>query len=473
MIQYDADAGPQSRRLRKIAIIPGKTAIIMNPLLRKLQNISGKEERRIIGLMSGTSMDGLDIALCRFRGCGAGTRFELEKFLSVDYPDDVNRQLISFATSECIDPQLLCVWHTWLAHLHAGYIRQALKDWDVSPEDVDLLASHGQTIYHAPRHKHKMDGMPHATLQIGDGDHLAHQTGIITISDFRQRDTARGNEGAPLAAYGDYLLFSSPDTHRVLLNIGGISNFTWLPAGVDAFPPLSFDTGPGNTLIDAATRWLFTGLRFDKGGALAASGKVHKDLLALLMQHPYFGKPAPKTTGFEVFHLNWVETCMAEAGVVMEDDLPDAGRDDRPEEMETGSPDSLNTGGGKEQDDGGKAEADEGEQRNTTLKPDTISAVDLLATLTQLTVETVAGQIRETLPDSEPAQVCVSGGGAYNDTLMDGLRKALDPVPVARIDELGVSADAKEALFFAALANELLCGEDTRLHLGKISLPDK
>jgi anhydro-N-acetylmuramic acid kinase len=445
----------------------------MNPLLRKLQNISGKRERRIIGLMSGTSMDGLDIALCRFRGCGAGTQFELEKFLSVDYPDDVNRQLISFATSDCIDPQLLCIWHTWLAHLHGGYIRQALKDWNVSPEDVDLVASHGQTIFHAPRHKHNMDGMPHATLQIGDGDHLAHQTGIITISDFRQRDTARGNEGAPLAAYGDYLLFSTPDSHRLLLNIGGISNFTWLPAGAGKFPPMSFDTGPGNTLIDAATRRHFTGLRFDKGGALAASGKVHKELLALLLQHPYFSRPAPKTTGFEVFHLGWVDTCMLEAGVVMEDDLPDAGRDDRPDEMETGPRDIQASETGEMQDDDGRPGRGKKLPPGSKMKPDTISAVDLLATLTQLTVETVARQIRMVLPDDEPAQVCVSGGGAYNDTLMGGLCKALDPVPVVRTDELGVPADAKEALFFAALANELVCGEDTRLHLGKISLPDE
>ena len=479
----------------------------MNPLLKKLENISQKKERRIIGLMSGTSMDGLDIALCRFRGSGPGMRFELEEFTSVTYPEEVNLQLISFATSDCLDPQLLCVWHTWLAQLHAAYVRQALKAWNLPADEVDLLASHGQTIYHAPRHKHNMEGMPHATLQIGDGDHLAHQTGIITISDFRQRDTARGNEGAPLAAYGDYLLFSNADTHRVLLNIGGISNFTWLPAGSGEFPPLSFDTGPGNTLIDAATRKHFTGMQFDKGGALAASGTVHNELLALLMQHPYFEKSAPKTTGFEIFHMTWVESSMAQAGLVMEDDLPDAGRADRPdglrkhsgtasmtepaedagqeiseeidqkqggqsgreEGMQSGREEGKHAAPGK---DGGKADKMEA-LKNKRLEPDTLSAVDLLATLTRLTVETVADQIKKVIPEGEQAQVCVSGGGAYNDTLMAGLKEALDPVPVTRIDDLGVSADAKEALFFAALANELVCGEDTRLHLGKISLPDK
>ncbi len=399
----------------------------MNPLLKKLEKISSKKKRRIIGLMSGTSMDGLDIALCRFSGSGTRTSFELEEFTTVSYPDDVNRQLIGFAAAECLDPQLLCVWHTWLAHLHARHVNEALEAWKVDAEDVDLIASHGQTLYHAPKHKHNMKGMPNATFQIGDGDHIAHLTGIITISDFRQRDTARGNEGAPLAAYGDYLLFSDPGTHRILLNVGGISNFTWLPTGSGPFPPLSFDTGPGNTLIDAAARQYFTGLRFDAGGGLAGTGTVHAGLLGLLRQHPYFKIPPPKTTGFEVFHLNWVENCLDELGLLMVD---------------------------------------------KRLHPDRMQAVDLLATLTRLTVGTIADQIRNILPQGEAAEVLVSGGGAYNDTLVNGLREVLQPVPVSRIDDLGVPADAKEALFFAALANELVCGEDTRLHLGKISLPD-
>ena len=432
----------------------------MNPLLIKLEKISSKKERRIIGLMSGTSMDGLDIALCRFRGSGTATEFDLEEFTSVSYPEDVNRQLIAFATSDCIDPQLLCVWHTWLAHLHAGYINVALKNWKVKAADVDLVASHGQTLYHAPKHKHNMEGMPHATLQIGDGDHIAHHSGIITISDFRQRDTARGNEGAPLAAYGDYLLFSDPKKHRVLLNIGGISNFTWLPADSVTFPPMSFDTGPGNTLIDAATRKHFTGLRYDKGGGLAARGKVHSGLLDLLKKHPYFGKPAPKTTGFEVFHLKWVEQCMADLGLRMQGDVPGAGREESGDKT-PGNEDSGNGDSGNE-DSGNEASG----------KMEALRAVDLLATLTRLTVESIADQIQSILPGDEPAEVYVSGGGAYNDTLLKELGARLDPVPVTNTGKLGVSADAKEALFFAALANELVSGEDTRLHLGKISLPD-
>ncbi len=456
----------------------------MNPILKKLEKISSQKERRIIGLMSGTSMDGLDIALCRFRGSGTATDFELEEFTSVGYPEDVNHQLIAFATADCIDPQLLCVWHTWLAHLHAGYIKVALKNWKAEAADVDLVASHGQTIYHAPRHKHNLEGMPHATLQIGDGDHIAHQTGIITISDFRQRDTARGNEGAPLAAYGDYLLFSDPEKHRIMLNIGGISNFTWLPAGSDTFPPMSFDTGPGNTLIDAATREHFTGLRYDKGGGLAARGNVHSGLIDLLKQHPYFGKPAPKTTGFEVFHLKWVEECMADLKLRMQGDVPGAGREEsqsfRDESRGQSDPgksdhpepsDSVESSDSVEYNDKATANVDSGNK--ATNKRKSLRAVDLLATLTRLTEETIADQIHAILPDGEPAEVYVSGGGAHNDTLIKGLEDRLGSVPVTNISKLGVSADAKEALFFAALANELVCGEDTRLHLGKISLPDQ
>ena len=450
----------------------------MNPLLKKLEKISLKKERRIIGLMSGTSMDGLDIALCRFGKAGKATEFELEEFTSVSYPEGVSRQLIAFATSESIDTQLLCVWHTWLAHLHSGYINVALKNWKVKAADVDLVASHGQTIFHAPKHKHNLEGMPHATLQIGDGDHIAYQTGIITISDFRQRDTARGNEGAPLAAYGDYLLFSDLKINRVLLNIGGISNFTWMPAGSDTFPPLSFDTGPGNNLIDAATRQHFTGLPYDKGGGLAARGEVHSGLLDLLKQHPYFEKSAPKTTGFEVFNQKWVEKCMRDLGLRMQGDVPGAGREEsqsfrdesRGEDNPGASDDATHSG---RVESGDIAPDNEDSGNRVTNKFKSLRAVDLLATLTRLTVDTIADQIHAILPENEPAEVYVSGGGAYNDTLMEGLENRLAPSPVASINKLGVSADAKEALFFAALANELICGEDTRLHLGKISFPDQ
>ncbi len=179
---------------------------------------------------------------------------------------------------------------------------------------------------------------------------------------------------------------------------------------------MSFDTGPGNTLIDAATREYYSGLRFDKEGGLAACGNINSQLLGILKQHPYFKKPVPKTTGFEVFHMKWVWQAMKDHGVEL------------------------------------KAE-------------------DLLATLTRLTVDTISDQILQVLPEGEPAQVFVSGGGVHNKTMMKWLGEQLDPLPLRTMEELGVTADAKEALLFATLANELICGDDTRLHLGKISLP--
>lgn len=389
----------------------------MNPLLQKLQKIAHKKERKIVGLMSGTSMDGLDIALCRFRGSGIETSFDLEAFVSKAYPDDLREELLSFATQKYLDPERLCLWHTHLAHIQAGYVREALKEWKQPVSGVDLLASHGQTLYHAPKSKHNNPDMPHTTFQMVDGDHMAAKTGIITICDFRQRDTARGNEGAPLAIYGDYLLFTHREINRILINIGGIANFTWLPAGTTIFPPSGFDTGPGNTLIDAATRKFYPGLRYDKGGEIAASGTVDLQLLKRFKKHPYFSRPHPKTTGFEVFNMSWVEEVLSEY----------------------------------------------------SSEP---TPADLLATLTRLTAETLSDEIQKILPDGETAEAFVSGGGAYNDTLMRELRQSLPSVSFYQSDELGVSADAKEALFFAALANEMICGSDTRLHFGKIALPD-
>ncbi|MDG5767312.1 anhydro-N-acetylmuramic acid kinase [Balneolales bacterium ANBcel1] len=385
--------------------------------MQKLQQIARKEERTVLGLMSGTSMDGLDIALCRFTGSGAETSFVLDHFVSIPYDEETRQPLLALANAPCPDPEQLCIWNTYLAHVHADMVNEALQQWGRKSAEVDLLASHGQTIHHAPRHKHRRDGMPNATFQIGDGDHLAHRTGIITISDFRQRDTARGNEGAPLAAFGDYLLFRPATMTRILLNIGGIANFTLLRPEEHRMPPFATDTGPGNTLIDAATSHYFEGLAYDKDGGLAAYGRPDPNLLSLLKAHPYFERNAPKTTGFEMFHMDWVHECMEAAGF------------DRPAE-------------------------------------------DLLATLTRFTAGTISTGIRKVLHEGEKAEVFVSGGGIHNRVLMEQLTDDLSPLPVRTTKEIGMDEDAKEAVLFAALANELICGEDPRLHFGKISLTD-
>jgi anhydro-N-acetylmuramic acid kinase len=175
-----------------------------------------------------------------------------------------------------------------VAQQHASIILQCLRNWNVSHDEVDIIASHGQTIFHAPKSLHGYDKFGNATLQIGDGDHMACHTGIITISDFRQKHIAAGGEGAPLAAYGDFLIFSKKEENRIMLNIGGIANFTFLPGNLHADEVFCTDTGPGNTLMDAFVQSKYPGKYFDENAAIASGGRVNENLLASLKDHPFF-----------------------------------------------------------------------------------------------------------------------------------------------------------------------------------------
>ncbi|RZK54004.1 MAG: anhydro-N-acetylmuramic acid kinase, partial [Hymenobacter sp.] len=249
----------------------------MNASLARLCAIGAQASRRIIGLMSGTSLDGLDVALCCLTGHGAGTQLTLERFATVPYDEDTRQRIRQVFAREQVSLEYLTLLHAWLGQLHARLVRECLAAWQVPAADVDLVASHGQTVYHAPRHQHQRpDFALNATLQLGDGDHVAVGTGIITLSDFRQKHIAAGGEGAPLAAYGDYLLLSSPEEERLLLNLGGIANFTYLPrAGGDARTAFSTDTGPGNTLLDALVREHRPPWQYDPEGRLALAGQPH------------------------------------------------------------------------------------------------------------------------------------------------------------------------------------------------------
>src|SRR6187455_1318035 len=226
----------------------------MNLNIERLYGIASKSERLIIGLMSGTSFDGLDVALCKIRGTGLETEVELVQFETSHYQNEFKEELKTIFSRRDADLEKVCLLNEWVAIQHATIINDCLQKWGYSKNDIDLIASHGQTIYHAPKFLHGREKFPNATLQIGDGDHIAVDTGIITISDFRQKHIAAGGEGAPLAAYGDYLIFSRKGENRIMLNIGGIANFTFLPGDLDADRVFCSDTGPGNTLMDALTR---------------------------------------------------------------------------------------------------------------------------------------------------------------------------------------------------------------------------
>ncbi len=383
--------------------------------MEKLFGISRKPMRRIIGLMSGTSMDGLDIAVCEIEQYGMNTRLAPTHFETVAYPVTVKEEIRKVFAKETVDLRQLCLLNPWLGNLHAAWILRCLEKWGLSPGDVDLIASHGQTIYHCPKILHGLAGFPNATLQIGDGDHIAAGTGIITISDFRQKHIAAGGEGAPLALYGDYCIFSKKGEDRIMLNMGGIANFTFLSGTLDPQAVFVTDTGPGNTLIDAAARLYFQ-QEFDRDASLARQGRVNAALLEALKANDFFRTVFPRTTGPELFNLEYIRKAQALS-------------------------------------------------HTTTLSP-----VDILATLTRFSAETIVEAIQQVLPENDSSCVIyMSGGGAFNPLLTEWIREGLAPIPMRFTDELGVSADAKEAVLFAILANEAIVGEP--IHFGKAGMP--
>lgn len=260
----------------------------MNAQISNLARIASAPSRIIIGLMSGTSMDGLDIALCEFTGAGLNTQVKVLHFITMAYTESFKEELKSVSFKSRVELEKVTLLNAVIGTYSAKLILQALDQWRYPLASVDLIASHGQTIYHAPVSLHQHKDFPNATLQIGDGDHIAVKTGVITISDFRQKHIAGGGEGAPLAVYGDYLLFSSPEENRILLNIGGISNFTYLPSGRNPDQVFSTDIGPGNTLMDQYVQLNYPGKYYDKDAGLAKQGKPNRELVKALLNHPFF-----------------------------------------------------------------------------------------------------------------------------------------------------------------------------------------
>jgi anhydro-N-acetylmuramic acid kinase len=374
----------------------------MNRNLKRLEKIASKKSRLIIGLMSGTSMDGLDVALCKLTGHGLQTKFELLEFATVPYTPQTKARILEVFAKPQVSFEKLCILNPWIGLLHAGIVLKCLKKWKYDPPRIDAIASHGQTVFHSPAFLHPQEKI-NATFQIGDGDHVAVATGILTLSDFRQKHIAAGGEGAPLAVYGDYLLLSHKTENRILLNIGGIGNFTYLPAGHNAHKVFVTDTGPGNTLLDQFTRMYYPGEYFDKDARHALQGKVHDALLRELKANGFFKLPFPKTTGPELFNIEYVKQAQQQANA---------------------------TG---------------------------ISPEDLLATLTRFSAETIVASIRKVVK-KDSFQIYLSGGGAHNPLLARWIQEMLALKTLRTTEDLGVPGDAKEAILFAVLANESLVG---------------
>jgi anhydro-N-acetylmuramic acid kinase len=396
----------------------------MNKNITNLYNIASKNKRTIIGLMSGTSLDGLDIALCEIEGSGVNTIIQLKEFTTVSYSPAFKEAIKEIFSKQMVDLENVCLLNASVGSQHAQIINETLQKWNIQNSDVDIVASHGQTIYHAPKILHKKENFENATLQIGDGDHIALGTGIITLSDFRQKHIAAGGEGAPLAVYGDYLLFSMLDENRIMLNIGGIANFTFLNGELEASKMFSTDVGPGNTMMDQLIQKKFIGKYFDEDAIIAKQGAINEALLYQLKQNDFFQKGFPKTTGPELFNLTYLE----------------------------------------------KAQ----EKSNTT----NLSLHDVMATLCKFSADVIVDALESCMKD-EQFVIYSSGGGLHNPLLMQHLREQLPNAVFKTTDFFKLNPDAKEAILFAILANEALCGGETNygdttpsVSMGKVSFPN-
>lgn len=355
----------------------------------------------VLGLMSGTSLDGVDVCLSRLHW-NQNLCYEMIGFETFPMPDGLRQKLLCNMQPESSRVDQLCALNVQLGHWFAESILAFLRHEKLTPETIDLIGSHGQTLFHLP----PGTGEVSASLQLGDAAVMATLTGITTITDFRLADMAAGGQGAPLVPWLDALIFQHLETPICLQNIGGIGNLTWLGPENQI---LAFDTGPGNLLIDSLARHFSQGVQLrDHQGAWAAQGMVSQTLLDLALRHPFFTQAPPKSTGREIFGEAYTQWFLQKG-------------------------------------------------RDLALSP-----ADLMATATALTAHSIERACRQFLPVF-PRRFVVSGGGVHNRTLMKMLSELLSPVKVLPLEHFGLSSDAKEAFAFACLAYACILGQCNNL----------
>ena len=365
----------------------------------------------IIGLISGTSVDGIDAALVEISGTGFEIEVSLLTAATYPYPDDLREKILAICSGAALPLDQLAAMDDSIAYQFA----QAALCIQTDQPSAELIGSHGQTVYHRPPQSVQsgsLEGINQETvasslgysLQLGRGDMIAQLTGVTTISNFRAADIAVGGQGAPLVPPIDACLLSHPNYCRCVQNLGGIGNLTYLPAWDKTHPTqgmpkiIGWDTGPGNVLLDLAVHHFSDGeLTYDYNGEWASQGKPHRLLVDQWLQHPFFQQPPPKSTGRELFGQDYLQQCLREA------------------------------------------------------EPYELSPADFLATLTELTVAAIAHSYQAFLPQP-PNQVFLCGGGSQNLYLRRRLQHWLEPISVSTTDDQGVSSDYKEAIAFAILA---------------------
>jgi anhydro-N-acetylmuramic acid kinase len=356
-----------------------------------------KSKMRVAGLMSGTSADGVDVAIIDIDN----ERVSVRAFDTFAYSDELRRSVLGLCSGSTAD---VCHFNFVIGEVFAESVIKLCKKSGITLKTIDLIGSHGQTIYHNPKGTRFGKKNICSTLQIGEPSIIAQRTGITTVADFRPRDMAVGGQGAPLVPFADYFLFRDKRRSRAIQNIGGIANITYLPAGCSQEDIIAFDTGPGNMIIDGIVSIISKGKqKFDRGGKIAEKGVVDKSILDDLLRHPYFRRRPPKSTGREEFGEQYCK--------------------------------SLYQG----------------------MKKKGILTENILATVTAFTAKSIADAYRKFLPRI-PDEVILCGGGAHNKTLVKMLKQGLDKNKILFSDDFGIDSDAKEAISFAILAYATIKG---------------
>ncbi|TCZ75606.1 anhydro-N-acetylmuramic acid kinase [Paenibacillus albiflavus] len=386
--------------------------------------------RYVVGLMSGTSVDGIDASVIEIsESLDTKPNVQLIAFENIAFPKAVREEIFTLFDPKQATVDKVGMMNVLLGELYADAALSVIQQAKLTPQDIHAIGSHGQTIYHAPNLQHREGYDLRYTVQIGEGAVIAARTGIPCVSDFRVADMAVGGQGAPLVPFTEYLLYREQNRTILLQNIGGIGNLTVIPAGCTSDEVFALDTGPGNMLIDGVVARITGGDQMmDIGGAIAQKGNVDEDLLELLKQEEYYTLPLPKSTGRELFGSEYVDQVLAYAG-------------------------KLN-----------------------------LAFEDIVATVTMLTAWSIGDAYRRYVRDRHPADVLfVGGGGSYNHTLMKYLTEEFSVmgIEVLTQEQIGYNSDAKEAVAFALLADYTMArltnnlpnvtGAERPVIMGKIS----
>ncbi|HFK1450006.1 MULTISPECIES: anhydro-N-acetylmuramic acid kinase AnmK [Bacillus cereus group] len=351
----------------------------------------------IAGVMSGTSLDGIDVALVRIEGSGVDSKVELIHFTTVPFRNDIKNEIQQVLSIENSNVQLICSLNFKLGLCFAKAVKEVCKEANFPLRQLDLISSHGQTIYHQPKPEGNMIS---STLQIGEPAVIAYETNTTVISNFRTMDMAAGGQGAPLVPYSEVILYRDPSKNRLLQNIGGISNVTVIPSQKSDQNVIAFDTGPGNMVMDEVCQRLFQ-LPYDQNGNIAKQGVVVEEILTYCMNHSFLKMHPPKSTGREQFGEEFVIELL--------------------KRLEKHSKENI------------------------------------LTTVTMFTASSIVHHYKEfILPYYEIDEVILGGGGSYNSTLVEMIRYGLkdEKCTIFIQEDIGYSSEAKEAIAFAILANE-------------------